>query len=321
MNFTQTQTLLCLSVSGITGSLSLLLTLFLIYRHMKHWTNAQEQSYIVRILLMVPVYSIASFLSLLFSQHIIYFNLVRDWYEAFVLYQFFSLLVHYFDTVSRDTLDMDNDAETGHYLSTLPSRYHPFPCCCLPLIKPGPTFLRIAKQCILQYVGVKLVLALIAIVLEVFGLYGEGGLAWDKGYLWIMLILNISISISLYALLLFYDVIHKVIKEYRPLAKLLAIKVLIFFIFWQSLLIEFLHHIQWISIQTGILNNTLVCVEMFFLAIANLSIFHYANYRDQENPAEWFSPRLAWFAMTLWIFNPKDIVDDTKDAFLPRGSA
>ena len=307
----------CISLAGIGGSISILLTLFLIYRHLKHWTHPEGQTFIVRILLMVPVYSLSSFLSLLLSQHIIYFNLVRDCYEAFVLYQFFSLLVYYYDTTSRDTLDMDNDAQTGDYLTRLPSRYHPFPCCCLPLIKPGPSFLRTVKQCILQYVFIKPLLAIVAIVLELFDLYGEGSLYYGKGYMWITFILNVSISISLYALLLFYDVIQKVIKEHKPLRKLLAIKVLIFFIFWQSLLIEFLHYIRWISMNGGILNNTLVCLEMFLLALANLSIFHYAEYRNQENPAEWFSLRLAWGAISKSIFNPSDIVDDTKDAFIP----
>lgn len=304
----------CVSLAGISGSLSLGLTLFLIYRHLKHWTHPEGQTYIVRILLMVPVYSISSFLSLLLSEHIIYFNLVRDCYEAFVLYQFFSLLVYYFDTISRDTLDMDDDAETGDYLTTLPTRYHPFPCCCLPLIVPGPTFLRTMKQCILQYVAVKPLLALIAIVLELFGLYDEGSLSWNKGYPWITLILNLSITISLYALLLFYDFIHKTIKEYKPLRKLLAIKVLLFFIFWQSLLIELLHHIRWISVGSAILNNTLICMEMFLLSLANLSIFNSSPYKDEDNPMEW-NPRLAWRAMTRWILNPSDIVDDTKEVF------
>ena len=313
-----TSILTCVSLAGISGSLSLSLTFFLIYRHLKHWTHPEGQTYIVRILLMVPVYSLSSFLSLLLSEHIIYFNLVRDCYEAFVLYQFFSLLVYYFDSVSRETLDMDDDAQTGDYLSTLPTRYHPFPCCCLPLIRPGHSFLRTIKQCVLQYVAVKPLLALIAIILELFDLYGEGSLEWNKGYPWITFLLNLSIAISLYALLLFYDFIQKTIREYQPLRKLLAIKVLIFFIFWQSLLIEFLHHIHWISIESAILNNTLVCLEMFLLSLANLSIFHYAPYRDQENPAEWFSPRLAWRALTRWIFNPSDIVDDTKDAFIPQ---
>lgn len=307
--------LICISLAGISGFMSIGLTLFLIYRHLTHWTQPEPQTYIVRILLMVPVYSLSSFLSLLLSRHIIYFNLVRDCYEAFVLYQFFSLLAHYFQSVSYNTLDMDNDAQLGDYLETLHSRYHPFPCCCLPLIRPGHSFLRSIKQCILQYVAVKPLLALVAMILELFGLYGEGSLRWDRGYLWITLILNISIAVSLYALLLFYDFIRKTIKEYNPLRKLLVIKVLIFFIFWQSLLVEFLSHLQWISEESvPILNNTLVCGEMFCMSLANFSIFHYDTYRDdEENPTEWFSPMLAWFALTYWILNPVDIVDDTKE--------
>ena len=52
-------------------------------------------SYVVRILLMVPVYVWASQIGIQFPLAARYLELVRDCYEAFVIYSFFCLLVEY----------------------------------------------------------------------------------------------------------------------------------------------------------------------------------------------------------------------------------
>lgn len=44
---------------------------------------------------MLPVYSIVSFLSYLFYTHDIYFEVIRDCYEAFAIASFFTLLCNY----------------------------------------------------------------------------------------------------------------------------------------------------------------------------------------------------------------------------------
>lgn len=44
---------------------------------------------------MVPIYAIVSFLSYLFYRHALYFEVIRDCYEAFAIASFFALLCHY----------------------------------------------------------------------------------------------------------------------------------------------------------------------------------------------------------------------------------
>ena len=46
--------------------------------------------------------------------------------------------------------------------------------------------------------------AVLAIILEMNGLYKEGELSFNSGYLYISVINNISVTISLYSLALFY---------------------------------------------------------------------------------------------------------------------
>ena len=43
----------------------------------------------------VPIYSIHSWCALRFRHNAVYLNLIRDSYESYVVYQFFSLLVAY----------------------------------------------------------------------------------------------------------------------------------------------------------------------------------------------------------------------------------
>ena len=50
---------------------------------------------VIRIMLMVPIYAIASLISLFSLQAAFFIDVVRDIYEAFVIYCFFDLLVAY----------------------------------------------------------------------------------------------------------------------------------------------------------------------------------------------------------------------------------
>jgi hypothetical protein len=308
MTNTTTSTVVTISLAGISSLLSILLTLFLIYKHLKHWIDPIGQTYIVRILLMVPVYTIASWFSLLFAAETIYFNLVRDCYESFVLYQFLLLLIHYFEKEMVEVVDREETS--GAYLSYFESHPHPFPCCCLPDIIPGPAFLWRTKSHVLQYVFIKPTLSIVAIVLESIDLYDESSLRIDRGYPWITLIVNLSMTLCLYSLIVFYDTIEEVIEKHRPLHKLLSIKLLLFFLFWQALFIDTLFYFNTLPIILNhkIVNNLIVCLEMLPLSIANFWIFPYSSYRDGSN----YLGR-ALESLTQSVFNPKDIIQDTKE--------
>ncbi|QCD98366.1 Organic solute transporter subunit alpha/Transmembrane protein [Vigna unguiculata] len=62
-----------------------------IYRHLLNYTEPTYQRFIVRIVFMVPVYALMSFLSLVLPESSIYFNSIREVYEAWVIYNFLSL--------------------------------------------------------------------------------------------------------------------------------------------------------------------------------------------------------------------------------------
>ena len=81
-----------LLLCAIFGLISVVVSLWLIAMHALHYLRPNEQKHIIRILFMIPVYSIVSFLSYMFYRKAVYFEVLRDCYEAFAISSFFSLL-------------------------------------------------------------------------------------------------------------------------------------------------------------------------------------------------------------------------------------
>ena len=66
-----------------------------IFQHLRYYSQPAIQIQIIRILSMIPVYSGATFLSILYPEWTLVCNTVRDIYEAYVLYIFMQLLVQF----------------------------------------------------------------------------------------------------------------------------------------------------------------------------------------------------------------------------------
>ena len=84
-----------LIISAATGLFATLLSFFLMFRHATHYSRPWEQRHIIRILFMIPIYSVVSFLSFYFYRHYVYYQVIRDCYDAFAIASFFSLLCNY----------------------------------------------------------------------------------------------------------------------------------------------------------------------------------------------------------------------------------
>ena len=82
-------------IAGIFALLACFVTGFQLYQHYTHWSHPPSQKLIVRILLMVPVYAVTSWLALLELEYSTYIDFVRVCYEAFTLYTFMVLLTQY----------------------------------------------------------------------------------------------------------------------------------------------------------------------------------------------------------------------------------
>ncbi|KAF2076462.1 hypothetical protein CYY_002265 [Polysphondylium violaceum] len=270
--------------------------------------------YIVRIVFMIPIYAIYSLLSLLLHSYQVYFSLLRDCYEAYVLYMFFALCVSYGGG--------DKNLVT-HFIALPPMR---LPAPLFVKFKPNEAFLQVCRMGMLQYVLIRPLVTLISAILESFELYGEGSYATNTFYLYATIIINISVTIALYVVVLFYQAAAEELAPYKPLLKFTSIKIVVFFCFWQSVAISFMTSWGWIptldgwdagEISTG-LQNFLICFEMFGVAILHIYAFPYELYRVRAFSAAPLIHRVEMgtvFKSVVNSISQKDMVKETKHAF------
>ena len=173
----------------------------------------------------------------------------------------------------------------------------------------------------MQFVVLKPLTTLMAIVLEANGLYDEGHFRVDRGYLYVTFLLNVSISYAFYYLVLFYLALGEHLAPYHPIPKFLCIKAVLFLSFWQSVLIAFLaklniiHDVgQWTqrNVATGI-QNSLICMEMCLAAIAHQYAFPSDIYKDG------YSLRKSLLADNLSIEGAVKDFNEVMPVVLPTG--
>ncbi|TYZ66887.1 hypothetical protein PybrP1_012922 [[Pythium] brassicae (nom. inval.)] len=251
----------------------------LIRGHLAHFSRPIVQSKIVGILWMVPIYATDSWLSLRFKDAALYLDLMRDSYEGYVIYLFLALMIAYLGDGSEERV--------VEILRSLPDMPHPYPFSkwCAP-VKLGAAFIRDCKLATMQFVVLKPLMSLVAIVLELNGVYNQGSFSAATGYLYTSLVVNASITYAFYYLVLFYLALGEPLKPFNPVPKFLCIKAVLFLSFWQSVVLAFLSRFQLIhevgswsveNVTTGI-NNLLICCEMGFVALAHHHAFPYAPY-------------------------------------------
>ena len=252
-----------------------------IYRQLTHWFMPDVQKFVVRILWMVPLYSIQSWCSLRFHDSRIYIDAVRDLYEAFVIQSFVYYLIELLG--GEDSLIAKLRAKDPHH-----SQHQSVFSLFFGNWEMGRPFLLYCKYGVLQYVVLKCICTIATVILEEFGLYGEGSYSFASGYLYISAVINISQCWALYCLIKLFHATADDLrspKNWHPLGKFLCVKGVVFFTWWQSLGIFFLKANGIIGslgnwdadeVANGI-QDYLICVEMLGFAIA-----HGITFTEQE---------------------------------------
>ncbi|XP_077804385.1 transmembrane protein 184B isoform X1 [Macaca mulatta] len=356
------------AISGFFVWTALLITCHQIYMHLRCYSCPNEQRYIVRILFIVPIYAFDSWLSLLFftnDQYYVYFGTVRDCYEALVIYNFLSLCYEYLGGESSIMSEIrGKPIESSCVYGT----------CCLWGKTYSIGFLRFCKQATLQFCVVKPLMAVSTVVLQAFGKYRDGDFDVTSGYLYVTIIYNISVSLALYALFLFYFATRELLSPYSPVLKFFMVKSVIFLSFWQGepppsasrlpmlpcplcfllplllmvpgargafwvqtpmpphpgMLLAILEkcgaipkiHSARVSVGEGTVaagyQDFIICVEMFFAALALRHAFTYKVYADKRLDAQGRCAPMKSISSSLKeTMSPHDIVQDAIHNFSP----
>ena len=73
--------------------LTLAVSLRLILLHLKNYVYPKQQKFVVRIVAIVPIYAVESYLALRFRRSAIYIETLRECYEAYAIYSFLYYLI------------------------------------------------------------------------------------------------------------------------------------------------------------------------------------------------------------------------------------
>lgn len=258
-----------LIVAALFVSGSLLSSFWQIIQHLRFYNQPYLQKYVVRILWMVPIYSMNAWIAMVVPEAGIYFDVCRETYEAFVIYSFMKYLLNYlhYNLNLQQTIDFK------------PGVGHLFPLCFLGTTSGGRLFMLRCKHGILQYVVVRPLTTLLAVTSQLFGVYGEGQYRLDNTYIYLLIINNLSQITATYCLAIFYSGYKMELSGIKPLAKFLCIKLVVFFSFFQFVLISFIVDLYMPNekipdkLTTGReIQYFLICIEMLFASIAH----HYA---------------------------------------------
>ncbi|OAQ71388.1 organic solute transporter ostalpha [Pochonia chlamydosporia 170] len=299
-------------VAGVASFAATLLSVVSIWLQTKNYRKPLLQRYVVRILLMVPIYSIASFTSMVSLNAAQFVDPIRDIYEAFTIYTFFQLLINYLGG-ERSLIIMTHGRAPVQHLWPMNHVLRKVD------ISDPHTFLSI-KRGILQYAWLKPVLAIAAIVMKATGTYQEGYIGAKSGYFWSGIIYNISVTVSLYSLGLFWVCMHKDLTPFRPVPKFLCIKLIIFASYWQGF---FLSILVWLGaipddVQgytrdnlAAAIQDALICVEMPAFAIAHWYAFSWHDFADNSI----LSARMPLNHALKDSFGIKDLIEDSKETF------
>ena len=259
---------------------------------------------------MVPIYAAASWASLMSQDVAFYMDPLRDVYEAFTIYTFLQLLVNFLGGERALIIMMHGRQPVNH----------PWPlnhCFSKVDISDPHTFLAI-KRGILQYAYLKPILAISTIIMKSTGTYQEGYLGLSSGYLWSGIIYNVSISLCLYALAMFWICMADDLQAFRPMPKFLCIKLIIFASYWQGFGLSILQKLGAIpnnvphytaSNLAAAIQDALICCEMIGFAIAHWYAFSWHDYADVTISAARMPVKYA----LRDAFGGRDLIEDAKE--------
>jgi Organic solute transporter Ostalpha len=230
-------------VAGTFTLLTCLLTAFHMTQHVSNYQEPVVQRKIVAILWMSPVYSLTSFIGLVAPTVNGYLEVLKDFYEAYVIYTFLSFLIAVLGRGDRETAVNVLAKHADHLkppTKCLSSCYHP-----QPDTSDEAKASAVLMECqilAMQFVLVRPVTSILRFVTGTLIDYAPDD---DDPYyyfkspkFYISMITNLSVFFAFNGLLKFYHAVQEDLRWCKPFSKFMSIKGIVFLTFWQGLLIS-----------------------------------------------------------------------------------
>ncbi len=263
---------------------------------------------------MSPIYAVTSWLSLVFPKFEGYLAIIKDFYEAYVIYQFLGFCISVLGKGDREQV-VDLLAHHADHLDP------PMKICGWCRKKdPYPTPRALASAVLLQcqvfamqFVFLKPLTAIglftcqktdlcaIPDTHQIIHLWGGLNIpvhALESPVLWLRIVQNISVFVAFSGLLKFYHAVQDDLSWCNPFPKFLCIKGIVFMTFWQGLVISFLASTSADNPPQGDqqqgednadlwgkqAQNFLICLEMLLFSIAHFYCFPTEEWQEGYQP-------------------------------------
>jgi hypothetical protein len=306
-------------LAGTFCLLAILISMWHMTAHIRKFQRPFVQRKILAILWMSPIYAVTSWLSLVFPRFEGYLSIVKDFYEAYVIYQFLGFCISVLGSGNRQDV-VDLLANHSDHLDP-PMRF----CGWCRKSNPYPTSRDLASavlmQCqvfAMQFVFLKPLTAVGLFTCDkydfcdldpshtnhtvILGLVPMHYL--ESPVVWLRIIQNISVFMAFSGLLKFYHSVQDDLAWCNPFPKFLCIKGIVFMTFWQGLIISFLASTT-IEASGGNgsdgdsasdggddpdlwgkqAQNFLICLEMLLFSIAHFYCFPTDEWQEGYRPA------------------------------------
>lgn len=137
------QHVLAMHIASLFTFMTVPISCYQIYDHLSHFFQPKLQIQVIRIILIVPIFALESSLSIHFIHYAFYFQVVREFYESYVIYSFMRFLLYYLGDTERIVQSLlGKPASLG---------VHTQPFCCLSTWTMGQQFLAGCKSGVSNY--------------------------------------------------------------------------------------------------------------------------------------------------------------------------
>lgn len=218
----------------VTAYISLFATtvsLGAIVAHLFSYEAPTRQRLVIRVMLMVPIYAIDSLWAFWDPNDAGWIDVLRDTYEAYVIYNFFWLIVD---------LMGGSEALLKYWAAHEPEMDHMFPL--RGKMKLDKRALNLWRLFMIQYVVCSPLVTTVTFLTTAFGAYSDSSWSLENAHLYLALLRCVSVTLAFTALLYLYmSTKHHLHDEFNPTAMFMSIKAVIFLGCWQGYIVQALH--------------------------------------------------------------------------------
>ena len=189
---------------------------------------------------------------------------------------------------------------------------------------------------IFQYCFIRVFFTIVSVITEALDKYCEASLSPAFAHIWVLAFEALSVTFAMFFVIQFYIQLKENLAEYKPFLKVLSIKLVIFFSFWQTIVISLLssarvgvlkptEHLAYSDIQIGI-PSVLLCIEMALFACLHIFAYPWKPYSLKHNAklstmptyngevSKYSGGFLGWKAI-MDSFNPWDVITASARGF------